>query len=134
MEATTYNTRQDSGRMNMTEFSPPYLHTRYLSTDQQARCERNPTYAARLASLRNLRQEVEQIRGLLTAQDLGKRLEFSSTEVKQKQRNVVNPREIEKDREAFKELERKFMVWDDECAGLAEALLMRPKVCIPRQC
>ena len=42
------------------EGSPPYLHTRYLSTAEQNHCLQNPTYCARLTELRRLRQEVQQ--------------------------------------------------------------------------
>ena len=112
--------------MAMREHSPPYLHTRYLSVDQQARCEQNPTYASQLANLCELHVEVHRIRGLLSAQEVGKLPEFAGKP--KRRRPTKDPEEVEKDKEALKELEQKMLDWDDELAGLAEALLNKPKV------
>ena len=43
-------------------------------------------------------------------------------------KEIRDPRVLEEEREALKELEGRMMEWDDELAGLAEGLLCRPKV------
>ena len=113
--------------VNLTEYSTPYLHIRYLTAHQQSLCEQNPTYCADLASLRALRENVEHIRSLLKAQDVGNKVHELSRDPSRKQRKQ-NTREIEKDKHQFEELERKMLMWDDELAGLAEGLVSKPKV------
>ena len=117
-------------KMNMTEYSPPYLHTRYLTTAQQSFCEQNPTYSSRLADLRALRNEVEQIRGLIATQEKSTLPTFAERvkTTKRRSREIGEPKVLEEERQALNSLERKMLEWDDELAGLAEALLCKPKV------
>lgn len=118
----------------MTKHAPPYLHTRYLTSAQQAVCESNPVYSSRLADLRALRDEVEQIRGLLIAQEKGKLPELGSIarkkSKKQNNQKALDLKVVEEDKKALKELEAMMLKWDDELAGLAEALVFKPKVSV----
>ena len=120
----------------MTEYSPPYLHPRYLTNAQQALCESNPTYATRLADLRTLRDEVEQIRGLLAALEVSKLPEFAGISrkhsVKRSGREGKDSASVmEEEKRELSELEEMMLRWDNELAALAEGLISRPKVRLP---
>ena len=134
--------------MDMAESSPPSLHTHYLSKAQQAFCSRNPTYRAPIAELHTLRNELQQIRGLLVVQEEGKLRKSTRNSLKKNWRYSRRKRALqlrceveqescaaedalvtEEERPAYQELERRLLDWDDECALLAESLLCRPKAC-----
>jgi hypothetical protein len=133
--------------MNMTNFSPAYLHTRYLSKTQQALCNENPTYRTRVADLYTLRNELQQIRGLLSVREEGKLLTSAGSNSK-KRRRCRDPKELQlqleaeqdkvlaenvsvvEERAVYQDLERRMMEWDDECVALAESLLCRPKASV----
>lgn len=98
--------------MSTDQGEPPYCHTRYLSTAQQAYCEQNPTYSSRLAALRHLRIEVGHAQSML---GIGQHYTGAG-----RQRVATWKQELH-------ELEERFMAWDDELSSLAEALLGKPK-------
>ncbi|KAK4549434.1 hypothetical protein LTR36_006431 [Oleoguttula mirabilis] len=98
--------------MSKAEGDPPYLHSRYLSTAQQAYCEQNPAYYSRLATLKQLRTEVGHAQSML---GIGQHYTGASRT------------KVASWKQELHDLEERFMVWDDELAGLAEALLGKPK-------
>lgn len=94
----------------MVKGHPPYLHTRYLSTEEQTYCRKNPTYAAMLRTLRTMRKDLHRSRDWLGSGMLD-----------------LTAKRYDKHRAELMCLERNLTDWDDEMASLAETLLQRPK-------
>jgi hypothetical protein len=136
--------------MAITECSPPYLHTHYLSKTKQAICNVNPTYRARVAVLRNLRNELQKIQRLHSEQEAGKIPGSANSSLKKKRckckqwKALELQQEVEaeptvfgelqvlvEERIAYQDLFRRLIEWDGECAALAESLLSKPKVSMP---
>jgi hypothetical protein len=130
----------------MADNSPSYLHTCYLTKTQQALCNKSPTYRARVADLRKLCNELQEIRRLHSEQEAGKIPGSANSSLKKKRRksqqwNALQlQQELEADAMAFGEsqvpeqertahqdLFRELIDWDHECAALADSLLSRPK-------
>lgn len=111
--------------MDLAEGSPPYIHTRHLSTIQQDRCELNPTYVENLNALRALRQQIKERTSLISAYESSQVVEHTGLS---KKPLVQEPKEIERYRQEREDLEKSFHEWNDELALLAEALVARPKV------
>lgn len=88
------------------------MHIHHLSTSQQAVCEHNPTYYARLATLKGLHHQIEGAQRMLVTG-------HTPTQASGKQ--------VTEWKRQLQELEYRFMDWDDELASLAEALLAKPK-------
>ena len=106
----------------MSSIAPTLLHlpTRYLTASQQAQCLRNPTYAASLQNLRAFAKELEQIRGLIDARELGKLPESIGKTKKQQVRHSLES--AVDDKQALRAMEQRLREWDDQLAALAEAL------------
>ncbi|KAK5679870.1 hypothetical protein LTS10_007818 [Elasticomyces elasticus] len=93
---------------DLQEGSPPYLHTRYLSEAEQMHCLVNPTYSARLATARALRQDVQYAQ---IALDVAKRTRGTQR------------RQVEDQEHRLHELEGRFTTQDNLLGALAEALI-----------
>ena len=103
-------------------------HSNQLSHDQQAYCERNPTYALGLVALNKLHAEIEGVRDLIADERAGRLPELPNLSldfITAPNRRTQEVQDHEKDLE---DLERRLQVWRDELAELAAALLLRPKV------
>ncbi|KAK3109604.1 hypothetical protein LTR53_016967 [Teratosphaeriaceae sp. CCFEE 6253] len=93
------------------EGSPPYMHTRYLTTPEQSQCLQNPTYAAHFAAIKALRQDFQYAQ---IALDISRRTGDASK------------RQLEVQAHELRELEDRFTVADDALAALAEVLVVCP--------
>ncbi|KAK3674034.1 hypothetical protein LTR78_006237 [Recurvomyces mirabilis] len=98
-------------RVELVEGSPPYLHTRYLSSEQQEHCFKNPTYATLLTELRALREEIQESR---IEYEVGLRT------------HRLNKRHRETRKHDLRVAEDHFRSADDALAMLAEALVVGP--------
>lgn len=129
----------------MAENSPTHLHTHCLSKAQQALCNKNPTYRARIADLHDINNELQKIQRLHSEQEAGKIPGSTKSSLMKKRRKsqrktlelqhevaaeamvFAEAQMLEEDRTAYQDLFGQLMEWDDECAALAESLLSRPK-------
>ncbi|KAF2480870.1 hypothetical protein BDY17DRAFT_326744 [Neohortaea acidophila] len=122
--------------MNLSsDTTTPYtLHTRHL-TSQQTLCARNPTYTQNLTVLHTLREQVEQVRGMLLACRKARDAASVSAPTADgggrcklvKSRDKADAGSVEELEAEVRELEKRLADWDDEVAGLAEGLTGRPK-------
>lgn len=100
------------------------LHTAHLTPPQQAYLARNPTYSAQLTALSALAREVSLLKLSLQSHELGK---LSAPSSPPPLRQGTDFDVFDDAKRACRELERRLRGWDDEVAGLAEALLGRPR-------
>lgn len=120
------------GNTSTATASPPLrMHTHHLTSTQQSHLAQNPTYSAQLASLLALATQVQLLKDSLRQREVGKLPDRESTNrfrglsvssVSRRERDAY-----QEPREESKALEEKLWRWDDELAGLAEALLARPR-------
>jgi hypothetical protein len=96
----------------LTEGSPPYMHTRYLDATQQKYCMENPSYQAGLRRLGASRQDVQYAQ---IALDVRRRTD------------TLKDQEARKALFDLRDLENQFMALDNELAELAETLLHQPQ-------
>ncbi|KAK4579967.1 hypothetical protein LTR86_000169 [Recurvomyces mirabilis] len=97
--------------VDLIEGSPPYLHTRYLSTEQQKHCLESPTYSTLLTELKPLREEIQESR---IEYEVGLRT------------HRFNKRHRESRKHDLRDAEDHFRSADDALAMLAEALIVGP--------
>ena len=95
----------------LSEGSPPYLHTRYLTAAEQAHCSLSPTYSASLSSVQALRQDVQYAQ---IALDVSRRTKHASK------------RQLAEKEHKLKMLEDSFTAEDNILAELAEVLISCP--------
>ena len=107
--------------------SPPYLHTRYLSSAQQAQCQLNPTYRKGLDIVRRLRDKIQSRQSEINAHEIAASPEFTG-KIRKRQGLWLSSEEGKKEVKELIEEERVLKIWDDQLAQLAEGLVDGPKV------
>jgi len=103
-------------------------HSNQLSHDQQAYCERNPTYALGLVALNKLHTEISSVRDLIADERSGRLPELPDLSLDFITAPNRRTKEVDDHERDLKNLEGRLRVWRDELAELATALLATPKV------
>lgn len=115
-------TKVKSPTSTETATTPIQLHTIHLTPSQQSYVRQNPTYSFQLTALEALATQITLHRQTLHSREVGKLPDVASKTLSRGEGEA-----FEGPREECRQLEEKLRQWDDELAGLAEALLARPR-------